>query len=56
MEIICTEVLAKVVKVNDYAWAEGKAEKRAEDLQKDLHLGKTKKEVTIKAEKDSSKS
>ena len=52
MEIICTEVLAKNVKVNDSAWEEGKAEKRAEELQKDLRFGKTKKEVSIKAEKD----
>ena len=43
------------MKVNDYVWEEGKAEKRAEDLQKDLHFGKIKKEVTKKQRKTLSK-
>lgn len=45
MEIICTELLAKDVTVNDYAWEERKAEKRAEDrpLRKNFMLKKRKR-------------
>lgn len=45
MEIICTELLAKDVTVNEYAWEERKAEKRAEDrpLRKNFMLKKRKR-------------
>ena len=45
MEISCTELLAKDVRVNDYAWEERKAEKRAEDrpLRKTFMLEKLKR-------------
>lgn len=45
MEIICTELLAKDVTVNEYAWEERKAEKRAEDrpLRKTFMLKKRKR-------------